>query len=322
MMKKRCWWISDFSLLLLLVGWVGFLFTACTEEELPQPQPTPSEETSYTPIALHFVAAEGRNTTEKSYGFAVYFNAYAHRTDLSDFDLYAPFYGWFESRVLPEPTLQLTPIASEATALHLVVQSANADDVRWLCIEAGETASAERILSQGRRVEINCSADVVVENLNPQTSYTIVAAASSRYHQVVAEPLMMTTASSFEQTRRFEDVKPEEPEEEIEGDLLETQLQFLPEYYLDGSGYAYFSIQKNIEVVENKEFSDLRYDFWTGLFGLVAPAPLFEDRNDNYYEFRILFFQPSTGKYYQTPWHRLDLGPRVSVISQKESNKE
>lgn len=311
MIRNKSLWMS----LLLLMGMV-----ACCPKEMPLPTPTPLPETTYADLGLTFVASEGQNTVEKSYGYTLSFRALAHWDNLGEFSPHSPFYAWIESRVLPAPTISLSADWVSDQELGFSLVSTCADEVRWLCVKQGEEPSVERVLQQGTRVEQLGRVEIRVEGLTPETPYVIYAAAENKYYRILSEPLSMTTrkvgeGANGETTRRFEDVVPEEPEVEEDDELVNAQLQFQPEFFIDGSGYAYFALDRNLVVWSGEELADSEYDLCLAPLGLVAPIPVFEDRDESYYEFRVRIFQPETGGYFVTPWHRLDLGPTRSTIT-------
>ncbi len=99
-----------------------------------------------------------------------------------------------------------TFVAGEATesTLAFTLTSKNADQVKWVCIEKGSRdLTVEQVLKNGSSVDANAEVSLLVEGLLSETTYTIYAAASNAEHQVLSEPLEMTTLAALPPVENF-----------------------------------------------------------------------------------------------------------------------
>lgn len=99
----------------------------------------------------------------------------------------------------PAPSVTLSEGVASATSLTATITSKSADEVKWACVEKGETMTAEAVLKSGKSVAANSTQTIEIENLNPETEYTIYAAAKSAAHSSVAfKELTMKTLKGEE----------------------------------------------------------------------------------------------------------------------------
>ncbi len=337
---KRALFSRVWLFALLCVG-----FAACSDEELPTPTPQPSQSTKYTMLGVELVAAEGNNTTQTPDGCKIYFRIYTQENKIKGFDLEAPFYGWIESRLLPHPVLELRRNELTPQSVTFSITSSSVEELYWLCVEGDEQVSRSRVLREGERAQPNTTVRLELTDLVPEQSYAIYAATKGYFEGLFSEPLRFTCPAQVEEpeepetpegpetpeepitpeepetTRRFEEdesqTTPPTQEEVVEDEeaVVDYALSFLPQYFIDGSGYAYFSTDKSIQVWPGDGPIDNFFDYRIGLFGLWAPVALYDYPEEFYYEFRLLMFQPSNGGYFQTNWFRLDMSVPHSVIS-------
>ncbi len=101
-----------------------------------------------------------------------------------------------EEEVAPVPVLKLTAGRAEAYSLNFTVLALHVERAAWVCVRTGERIpSAADVLAAGRHLSISTVAEVQVDELEPNTSYTIVAAASNNGNYVTEE-LEMTTSEA------------------------------------------------------------------------------------------------------------------------------
>ena len=107
-----------------------------------------------------------------------------------------------------DATLSVTPGAKSPSSVAFTITSANADKVAYVVVEASEAApNASEVLATGAAVEVNTSVEVKESNLEPNTEYTIVAAAQNKKGVVKATTSMKTnqgTSDKWELTSEDE----------------------------------------------------------------------------------------------------------------------
>lgn len=92
-----------------------------------------------------------------------------------------------------DATLSVTAGATSPSSVAFTITSANADKVAYVVVEASEAApNASEVLATGAAVEVNTSVEVKESNLEPNTEYTIVAAAQNKKGVVKATASMKT----------------------------------------------------------------------------------------------------------------------------------
>lgn len=123
---------------------------------------------------------------------------------------------------LPVPTLTLAPVGAWGTTLTFSLTSADASEVRWLCLEGDKKApTEEELLKQGKRATHNTTIEVEVAELTPQTDYTIYALAlNERYRSPIAELSVTTAAEGVEKPEEI----PDEPAEPGFGGDIDPEL--------------------------------------------------------------------------------------------------
>lgn len=327
---------------LLLLGGLCMGFVACSDEELPIPTPHPTNATEYTTLGVELIAAEGENTLTGPDGCKVYFRIYANENRIKGFDLEAPFYGWIESELLPHPKLKLEKVSSLPDGIRFTISSSCAEELYWICVEREREITWNQVMREGERAAANAKLELEQTGLVAGESYAIYAALRGHFENCLSEPLLFIVPEAEEPsetpdetpdetTRRFEEdenqevtppVEEEPTEEEPTEEEVDRSLRFLPQYFVYGSSYAYFSTAKNISVWAGDGAVDYYYDYRIGLFGLLAPVELFDYPDEHYYRFRLRLFQPSNGGYFETPWFRLDLGENRSSICRFVEEKE
>lgn len=99
---------------------------------------------------------------------------------------------------MPEVTVSLREGSITENSLSFFISSAEADELKWVCIEDGSRdVTAAQVISNGTATEPNVESEVVVENLEPNTSYAVYAAATcdiEGFEPVISEKLVIKTA--------------------------------------------------------------------------------------------------------------------------------
>ncbi len=103
-----------------------------------------------------------------------------------------------EAIPMPEVTVSLREGSVTENSLSFFISSAEADTLKWVCIEDGSRdVTAAQVITNGTVAEANVESEVVVENLEPNTSYAIYAAATcdiEGFEPVISEKLVIKTA--------------------------------------------------------------------------------------------------------------------------------
>ena len=103
-----------------------------------------------------------------------------------------------EAIPMPEVTVSLREGSVTENSLSFFVSSTEADTLKWVCIEDGSRdVTAAQVITNGTVAEANVESEVVVENLEPNTSYAIYAAATcdiEGFEPVISEKLVIKTA--------------------------------------------------------------------------------------------------------------------------------
>ena len=103
-----------------------------------------------------------------------------------------------EAIPMPEVTVSLREGSVTENSLSFFISSAEADTLKWVCIEDGSRdVTAAQVITNGTVAEANVESEVVVENLEPNTSYAIYAAATcdiEGFEPVISEKLVVKTA--------------------------------------------------------------------------------------------------------------------------------
>lgn len=99
---------------------------------------------------------------------------------------------------MPEVTVSLREGSVAEKSFSFFISSAEADVLKWVCIEDGSRdVTAAQVIANGTAAEPNVESEVVVENLEPNTSYAIYAAATcdiEGFEPVISEKLVVKTA--------------------------------------------------------------------------------------------------------------------------------
>ena len=107
-----------------------------------------------------------------------------------------------ETVTLPMPTPEVTVSLREGSvaerSFSFFISSTEADVLKWVCIEDGSRdVTAAQVIANGTTAEANVESEVVVENLEPNTSYAVYAAATcdiEGFEPVISEKLVVKTA--------------------------------------------------------------------------------------------------------------------------------
>ena len=103
-----------------------------------------------------------------------------------------------EAIPMPEVTVSLREGSVAEHSLSFFVSSTEADTLKWVCIEDGSRdVTAAQVITNGTATEANVESEVVVENLESNTSYAIYAAATcdiEGFEPVISEKLVIKTA--------------------------------------------------------------------------------------------------------------------------------
>lgn len=95
------------------------------------------------------------------------------------------------------PTVTITPIDKDTNFIVVRFESSYADECAYIYAE-GESLnkSADEVFAEGTMLE-GTSVDIMVENLNPATAYTFLAAARDDKSATLSTPLTVVTASDI-----------------------------------------------------------------------------------------------------------------------------
>lgn len=103
-----------------------------------------------------------------------------------------------EAEELPDVTVSLREGSVTENSLSFFISSAEATELKWVCVEDGSRdVTAEQVLANGTAADPNVESEVVVENLEPNTSYAVYAAATcdiAGFEPVMSEKLVIKTA--------------------------------------------------------------------------------------------------------------------------------
>ena len=96
------------------------------------------------------------------------------------------------------PMVTLKAINTYPTELHFSITTEDAEKAAWVILSPAElksfgTVTAEKVLSSGKSFEFNKEVEIRVEELTPETTYTIYAAVEKAGVKVLSEKLEMTT---------------------------------------------------------------------------------------------------------------------------------
>lgn len=97
-------------------------------------------------------------------------------------------------RAIEAPVVTLTAGTATANTITFTVASTNAEAVAYMVV-TDETPEAAAILENGVAIEANTEVSVTLNELTPETAYTVIAAASNADATVVSEALTMTTSA-------------------------------------------------------------------------------------------------------------------------------
>ncbi len=98
---------------------------------------------------------------------------------------------------MPEVTVSLREGSVAERSFSFFISSTEADALKWVCIEDGSRdVTAAQVIANGTVAEANVESEVVVENLEPNTSYAVYAAATcdiEGFEPVISEKLVVKT---------------------------------------------------------------------------------------------------------------------------------
>ena len=99
---------------------------------------------------------------------------------------------------MPEVTVSLREGSIAEHSFSFFITSTEADVLKWVCIEDGSRdVTAAQVIANGTVAEANVESEVVVDNLEPNTSYAVYAAATcdiEGFEPVISEKLVIKTA--------------------------------------------------------------------------------------------------------------------------------
>ena len=99
---------------------------------------------------------------------------------------------------MPEVTVSLREGSIAEHSFSFFITSTEADVLKWVCIEDGSRdVTAAQVIANGTVAEANVESEVVVDNLKPNTSYAVYAAATcdiEGFEPVISEKLVIKTA--------------------------------------------------------------------------------------------------------------------------------
>lgn len=99
---------------------------------------------------------------------------------------------------MPEVTVSLREGSIAEHSFSFFITSTEADVLKWVCIEDGSRdVTAAQVIANGTVAEANVESEVVVDNLEPNTSYAVYAAATcdiEGFEPVLSEKLVIKTA--------------------------------------------------------------------------------------------------------------------------------
>lgn len=103
-----------------------------------------------------------------------------------------------ENIPMPEVTVSLREGSIAEHSFSFFITSTEADVLKWVCIEDGSRdVTAAQVIANGTVAEANVESEVVVDNLEPNTSYAVYAAATcdiEGFEPVISEKLVIKTA--------------------------------------------------------------------------------------------------------------------------------
>ena len=60
------------------------------------------------------------------------------------------------------PTVEITPSQITENSIQCVMTTTDAEQAAWICVEKGESVSAELVLTNGRNVETNLTIEYII----------------------------------------------------------------------------------------------------------------------------------------------------------------
>ncbi|MBE6195970.1 MAG: leucine-rich repeat domain-containing protein [Rikenellaceae bacterium] len=96
----------------------------------------------------------------------------------------------------------LEAINATTTTLTFALTPFNCDEVKWLVVPQSEAEgiTAERVFSEGTSANATQRSEVTAENLKPETTYAVYAAAENKGVKVLSEKLEITTTAVDSET--------------------------------------------------------------------------------------------------------------------------
>lgn len=94
------------------------------------------------------------------------------------------------------PTVSVTLVEVGSTSAKISIQAKNADEYAYMLYD-GDAISVERVFNEGVTVkEIGNGLGFGISNLEPETTYYVIAAARNSIGETLSEPVKFTTAKS------------------------------------------------------------------------------------------------------------------------------
>lgn len=174
----------------------------------------------------------------------------------------------------PKPEIKLTAKTPTENTISFAVSPENAVKAAYLYTVKGEaTPDAATILSTGTAVDATKTTEHTVENLLPETTYVVYAAAEGAGQTVVAEPVEITTLEQGEKRIVFDNV--------LEATYITNEGKGFGNYFLTLS-----NAQPNAEDGKPVNVGDMivTLDLYNAIdkdpLNALLPAGLYEPKND------------------------------------------
>lgn len=90
------------------------------------------------------------------------------------------------------PTVSVTLIAAGSNSATIFITTTNADKCAYMLYD-GDVVTADRVLSEG--VEVECGSSLIdIDELEPETTYYVIASARNSVGETLSEPVKFTTS--------------------------------------------------------------------------------------------------------------------------------
>lgn len=98
------------------------------------------------------------------------------------------------------PEVAISSVEPTSTSVTFVVTPAHAEKCAYLLFEGNDESlpSADEVLRDGKQVSVSAPSTITEKNLNPETSYCILAAAAAGDRTAISEPQRFTTEKKNE----------------------------------------------------------------------------------------------------------------------------